>query len=157
MVAVATMVLAFFIVPEQWQDSNMQVQGRAPLLIVIGCMYLLLAGISVAALRNPLGAISPFKTSKGRKMSSKWTLKRVNGKLQFVDVRRLQDPEGYSFIAMGTTMLGVTVLLLSACVLGFLAAWTPLCQMLSVVITILVLLAVSHRCTRHYTVDGKQN
>jgi len=155
MVAVVTMVLAFFIVPTQWEDSDLQVQSRTPLLIVMGGMYLLLGVTSVVTFRHPMGVGRRYQSRSrfGGKLTSKWTRMRVNGKMQWVDTRRLQDPEGYGLIGFGVTMIGVAVVLLSVTVLRFLPVWNTLCQVLSVVIIIAVLFVVNFFCKRHYTVD----
>lgn len=154
-VAVVTMVLAFFIVPTQWEDSDLQVQSRTPLLIIMGGMYVLMGVTSVAAFRHPMGIGRGEKSHArfGGRLTSKWTLMRVNGKIQMVNARRLRDPEGYGLIVLGVTMIGITMLLLSLAVLSFIPAWSTLCQVLSVVVVLIMLFVVNWICKRHYTID----
>lgn len=136
----------------------MHVQSRTMLLIVLAFVYVVLGVVSFFSMRNPFGIYRKNRTyPTGRRVSlgkykSQQIRMRVNGRKQWVDTRRLQDPEGYAFITLGTTMLGVTLTILSLCILRFLPAWTFLWQMISLGIFIVMLFVVNFFCKQHYVV-----
>ena len=163
-VAIVTMVLAYFIVPDHWVDTDQHLQNRTPLLIVMGVMFVSLAIMSAFFVRHPEGLLMRRQYKLMRRQNRKgsltlssgnYMLMRVGGKLKLVDASRVSDPEGYGLIQYSVTILGIVLLLLSLAVLRFLPAWNMVCQIISLVIIVAIVLVVLLVCKRHYVVNDE--